>query len=126
MRSQPLGRGVFILLLLVWTWKLLEPNPVPVALEQELPADWRYWISKALHFGIYLLLCLLGLWGLGQRWRWAVPAFLVLHAGLTELAQTWVPNRHGSLRDVLIDSGGIAVGVLVSRWWSRRPPLNAP
>jgi VanZ family protein len=110
---------VFVLLLVVWTWKLVEPNPVPVALEQELPADWRFWLSKALHFGMYGLLCLLGIWAMGPRWRWAVFTFLLLHAGLTELAQTYVPNRHGSLRDVLIDGCGVVVGMLLSQGWTR-------
>ena len=85
------------------------------ALEQELPADWRFWLSKAVHFSMYLLLFLLGTWGLGWRWRWRVVGLLLLHAGLTELVQTWVPHRHGSLRDVLIDSGGVFAGLLLSQ-----------
>lgn len=115
MRLQPWLCDGFVLLLLVWTWKLVEPHPVPAALEQELPADWRFWLSKAVHFSMYLLLFLLGTWGLGWRWRWRVVGLLLLHAGLTELVQTWVPHRHGSLRDVLIDSGGVFAGLLLSQ-----------
>ncbi len=105
MKRRPWLCGGFVLLLIVWTWKLVEPNPVPAALEEELSADWRFWLSKAVHFGMYFILFLLGTWGVGPRWRWGVAGLLLIHAGLTELIQTWVPHRHGSLRDVFIDGG---------------------
>jgi VanZ family protein len=130
MRLRPWLCAGFVALLIVWTWKLVEPNPVPAALEQELPADWRFWLSKAVHFGMYFILFLLGTGGLRSRWRWGVAGLLLLHAGLTELIQTWVPHRHGSLRDVLIDGGGVAAGLFLSEWCrrtrqgGRRPALS--
>jgi VanZ family protein len=119
MKRRPWLCGGIVLLLIVWTWKLVEPNPVPAALEEELPADWRFWLSKAVHFGMYFILFLLGTWGAGPRWRWGVAGLLLLHAGLTELIQTWVPHRHGSLRDVLIDGGGVLAGLLFTEWCRR-------
>lgn len=44
----------------------------------------------------------------------------VLYAVSDEIHQTFVPGRYGRATDVLIDSLGAAVGVLVMAWLHRR------
>ena len=74
-----------------------------------------------LHAGAYAFLTVLASFlPVRRSLFWIVVAALALHAIGTEIGQTYVPNRHGSVRDVLIDWVGIAVGLLVLRWWPRR------
>src|SRR5262249_34941545 len=107
---------VWCLLLAVWTVGLLLPegdevvntgfvgrSPVPV--------------GKALHFVAYAVLAYLA----ASRGVWWLLAGLGAHGAATEALQTLVPGRDGSLRDVLIDSAGVAVGAALG-WWRSRPP----
>ncbi|HEY1186732.1 MAG TPA: VanZ family protein [Gemmata sp.] len=114
------GRGdrfrfvVFAAFLGLWTWKLLEPIPVPEALTADLGADWRFVLAKALHAGAYAFLTVLvHALPVSRRGRWALVALLALHGAATEIGQTFVPNRSGSPRDVLIDVIGIGCGLFV-------------
>lgn len=106
---------LFFLFLGLWTWKLLEPNPVPEVLATGIPTDWKFWLAKALHAGAYAFLT-----GLASRlpvhrsYFWCIVVFLALHAVGTEIGQSYIPNRHGSLRDVIIDWLGIGLGVKVA------------
>jgi hypothetical protein len=112
---------LFAGLLSLWTWKLLEPNPVPEQVREML--SWWDWLpflaAKALHAGGYATLTLLaGIAVPGRRGKRVALAFLLLHGVGTEIGQTFVPNRGGSVRDVLIDWAGIAAGVgLGWHWW---------
>jgi hypothetical protein len=120
--------AVFAVVLGVWTWKLLEPSPVPEQVLRGIPTDWKFWLSKALHVGAYAFLTLLARWlPLRRMYFWWVVGFLAVHAIGTEIGQTYVPNRHGSAMDVAIDWAGIGTGLLVLRWWAiRRLPSSAP
>jgi|GEM_PF-879283 len=105
---------LFLLFLGLWTWKLLEPNPVPEAIAEKLKGDLKFFLGKGLHACAYAFLTLLAVTlPLPQYWRWFFVGLLVLHGVATEIGQTFVPNRTGRAYDVLIDWGGIAVGVLV-------------
>ena len=112
---------LFAGLLFVWTWKLLEPNPVPEQVRELL--SWWDWLpflaAKTLHAGGYATLAVLaGVAAPSRCWKLAALAFLLLHGVGTEIGQTFVPNRSGRVRDVLIDWAGIAAGVgLGWRWW---------
>lgn len=109
--------AVFGVLLLVWTVLLVKPNPVPESLIGD--ASLFFILSKAAHLSCYAFLAVLGgsLVPAGRR-RDLVLALLVLHGAATEVGQ-WVgneyyqTNRHGCVRDVLIDSAGIAAGAVV-------------
>ena len=128
--SQPLappsigGKGVggvgvaFLVFLSLWTWKLLEPNPVPETVRSGLTANLAYILAKCLHLGGYAFLTVLGSLAF-PRFKWWVVAFLLLHGVGTEIGQTYVPNRVGSVRDVLIDWFGIGCGVIALRLASR-------
>ena len=47
-------------------------------------------------------------------------AFMVLHGIGTEIGQTYVPNRVGSVKDVLIDGAGVLIAVALVRRATRR------
>jgi hypothetical protein len=112
-------RLAFLLFLALWTWKLLEPQPVPEVIRGGLGVDWAFFLAKTLHGGAYAFLMVLGAAAFPYRVWWVV-ALLAWHGVLTEFGQTFVPNRFGSVRDVLIDWGGIAGGLVALRWlWKR-------
>lgn len=114
--------GVLLAALGVWTWKLLEPHPVPASVRDELSAGAFAVLAKSAHAGAYAFLAMLA-WTLpvSRRWRLALVAFLVLHGVGTEIGQTFVPNRTGRATDVLIDWCGVIAGLAVLRLWKRRP-----
>ena len=112
---------IFLLFLSLWTWKLLEPSPLPERLAEGIPTDWKFWLAKMLHTGAYTFLTLLARWLPVRRTVfWCVVALLALHGVGSEIGQTYVPNRHGCVRDVIIDWVGIGMGLVVVRWWERR------
>ena len=122
------GKGVgglglwflFLLFLSLWSWKLLEPNPIPEVVADNIPIDLKFILAKTLHGSAYAFLTILaGFLPIRRPYFWAVVMMLALHAVGTEIGQTYVPNRHGSARDVLIDWGGITVGLLALWWWRR-------
>ena len=112
-------------ILALWTYLLLAPEPVP----EVLPGDYswfdkemaKFLLAKSLHLSAYAFLAAFG----GSlfpsaRGRWMYWGVLVLHGIGTEIGQTYVPNRHGCVRDVLIDAAGIAVGAWALRWHASR------
>ena len=134
----PSGRGagggalrrLHVLALLVflglWTWKLLEPNPVPEAVSARLKGDWRLLAAKSLHVGAYAFMTVLAVsLPVSGYWRWFLVVLLALHGVATEIGQTFVPGRGGSARDVLIDWAGVGLGVLCWFFLSggRKPPV---
>jgi VanZ family protein len=118
-RARLAAAVVFVPALAVWTWKLLEPNPVPEPVLKILSV-WDflpYLAAKTLHAGGYAVLTALA-WVAAPtpRWRWAAVGFMMLHGVGSEWLQHLLPfNRTGKLTDVLIDWAGIAVGVLAVR-----------
>ena len=113
---------VFIPLLLLWTWKLLEPNPVPDRMREFLSFwDWLpFVLAKCLHTGCYAFLTALALiWVPTRRGKVLAIGFMLFHGVGTEIGQTYVPNRVGSIKDVLIDSAGVFIGVIATRWLNR-------
>ncbi len=112
---------VLLALLGLWTWKLLEPIPVPKHLTAHWSDDLLFVAAKGLHAGSYAVLALLAVTlPVPNHWRWFFAGLLALHGVATEIGQTFVPGRGGSVRDVLIDWLGIALGVLVWRVWARK------
>jgi VanZ family protein len=125
-RARLAAAVVFVPALAVWTWKLLEPNPVPEPVLKILSV-WDflpYLAAKTLHAGGYAVLTVLAWVAAPSRWRWIAVGFLLLHGAGSELLQHLLPfNRTGKLTDVLIDWAGIAVGVLAVR---RAIPARGP
>ena len=121
-RRKLLRISVFLVLLALWTWKLLEPYPVPDEISEGLARlGLKFVAAKSLHLVLYAVLTILAITlPVPRRWRYFLVGLLVWHGVATEIGQRFVPNRTGSLRDVLIDWCGIALGLLVAMWWKRR------
>lgn len=121
-RRKLLRISVFLVLLALWTWKLLEPYPVPDEISEGLARlGLKFAAAKSLHLVLYAVLTILAITlPVPRRWRYFLVGLLVWHGVATEIGQRFVPNRTGSLRDVLIDWCGIALGLLVAMWWKRR------
>jgi VanZ family protein len=102
--------------LIVWTALLLTP------------ADWfgktssakigQFGLGKLLHMGSYFLLAASAGWlRPALPVRLAMIPLLILHGGLTEILQNWVPGREGCWSDVGIDSASILSGFLLTCWF---------
>lgn len=108
-----LSCAAFLVLLGIWTWKLLEPHPVPESVIQEIPEGMNFWLAKSLHAGVYAFLTVFSaLLPIRRGYFLVIVAALALHGAGTEIGQTYVPSRHGCVRDVIIDWAGIAAGLL--------------
>ncbi len=121
--------GAFAVCLSVWTWKLLEPYPVPEPVKGLLSGDMSFYAAKSLHaVGYAILAVLAATMPVAPRWRWRLVALVALHGVATEILQAVLPfNRTGRVADVLIDWAGVAAGLLALRWWrvSREPQASA-
>ncbi|MGL6073187.1 MAG: VanZ family protein [Fimbriiglobus sp.] len=117
----------FLVGLALWTWKLLESNPVPTPIREFLSIwDWLPFIlAKSLHAGGYAFLAFTGWIAVGRRFGQAIVAFLVLHGIGTEIGQTFIPNRFGSVKDVFIDAAGTLTGTL-TYFLLRKPTASLP
>jgi hypothetical protein len=113
---------VFLVFLSLWTWKLLEPYPVPEEIRQGLAgAELLLIAAKSLHaLGYAFLTILAATLPVPRHWRCFFVGLLVLHGVATEIGQTFVPNRTGRVYDVLIDWCGIALGLGAVKLWKRR------
>lgn len=124
--GKPAGRfefglrlAVFVGLLMLWTWKLLEPYPVPESLRDEIAAAGAsFFLAKSLHIGGYAFLTVLaGTLPVPRYWRVFLIGLLAWHGAVTEVLQAVLPfNRTGRFADVLIDWAGITLGVVALRF----------
>ena len=73
-------------------------------------------VRKTAHFILYFVLGILAYNSLGRLKNvkfWVVLAFCVLYAASDELHQTFVSGRAGMIKDVLLDSCGSLLGMLL-------------
>ncbi len=110
--------AAFIVPFIVYTVLLLVPHPLPPM--KKVSDDLMFLISKSAHAGGYAYLTAGGsLLFRSPQGRWGAVLFMMLHGVGTEIGQTYVPNRHGCIQDVLIDWAGITLGFLVASRISR-------
>ncbi len=87
--------------------------------QQEIISRMQFYVRKAAHMTEYAVLAILlpvTLSMYGVSWKtlvWLGPLLSILYACTDEYHQTFVPDRSGSPRDVLIDSVGILAGSLL-------------
>ncbi|HVS39737.1 MAG TPA: VanZ family protein [Gemmataceae bacterium] len=112
---------VWLLCLAVWTVALTTTFPVYIH-RALLPQDFLgVPVAKILHVSAYaflagfaVLICPAG------TWRWLIVLLLLEHGVATEWIQGFVPERTSSVNDIVIDHGGVALGVLLTWPWRRR------
>jgi VanZ family protein len=104
----------------VWTFLLLMPFPAQAWFASGPVAHWRFPLAKTTHVLAYTLWTVLsGGLRVPPCYRWLVLFLVMAHAPASELAQRWIPNRSGTLEDVVFDHLGVALGLALSwRWWS--------
>src|SRR5262245_27181414 len=111
----------------LWTAALLTTYPVEIG-EAVAPEGMYFPASKTLHVCAYAFLTVYTSWLPLRGWRWLLLAFLSLHAAGTEFGQLFIPGRFGCLTDVLIDHGGLLLGLALTwkRWVPRSVRRSAP
>ena len=127
-----LGWIFWVNFLVVWTIALLRPEPVTIQ-EVAVASEWRYFLAKGFHVGVYGILT--G-WGgylvslaasvslgairagntsgadIGYKPIGFLGLLLLCHGALGEFLQTFTSKRHGSIFDVLWDGLGVILGFL--------------
>jgi len=103
----------------IWMGLVFYLSSVP---ELELQGEWSIYdfaLRKLAHVFEYTVLYLLVFWGWrpyltrSQNLKLSLVIALI-YAAVDEFHQSLVPTRDGKLTDVLIDSSGIAIGVIVT------------
>ena len=101
---------LFIGFLGLWTYELLAPNPVPRWILDLIPDEWKFYLAKGLHVGGYAFLTLLAAFLPIPRWcYWLVVGGLFLHGVGTEVGQSYIEGRQGSMRDIILDWVGVLI-----------------
>jgi len=85
---------------------------MPGSLKTEI--EGRLWSvlpwSHLAHFVLFCAIAAVPVYGSGPKAVWAAMLLALLLAVGTETLQYWVPGRHPTLRDVLIDLAGALAG----------------
>lgn len=115
--------GGFVVVLGIWTYLLITPQPVPEKLFDHL--SWFdkemliFLLAKATHLCVYAGFAVgVGLLFRTNWCRWFVWIGLIVHGASTEATQYLLRethHRHGCIRDVLIDATGVAIGGYAGR-----------
>lgn len=121
--GSPTNSGQILERLLHW----ITPSISPAAFDRI-----HFLARKACHVTEYAVLAMLTLRALrilrpapAARWSWSL-AFVALgvsaaYGATDEIHQVFVASRGPSVHDVLIDSAGAALGLLLAfLWWRRR------
>ena len=100
--------------------KLVEGDrPMPPQKREALFERLQFAVRKGAHMTEYAVLALAFLLPFSQYWRpvwplaWRGELACFLYACTDELHQRFIPGRSGRFQDVLIDSAGALVGILV-------------
>lgn len=105
--------------LAVWTYMLLSPE-VSKELGEIVPTTQRYVASKGLHVAGYAFFAIIVPYLTDSiRFRRTLWFSLVAHGILTECIQPYV-GRSGEVRDAILDTVGVGMGLMLSRWLTTR------
>lgn len=125
-----LARVLYSFLLLVWTWLLLKPEPVPESILAEGatffdPEMLFFVLAKLTHLSVYAgFASLVGWIARTPSRRRTLWLLLVGHGIASEIGQMigaahFDTKRHGCIRDMLIDAAGILSGAMIVRVYPR-------
>jgi tRNA threonylcarbamoyladenosine biosynthesis protein TsaE len=106
-----------------WAGLIFGLSSIPHLAITEGPSD--FWLRKTAHVTVYAILYGLVFRAIGWdrtyawSWRRAILALVigVAYATSDELHQHYVTGRHGAATDVLIDTGGMLLGLAGLAWW---------
>jgi VanZ family protein len=104
-----------VLVALVVVVSVLAVMPVP---PRELSTGWDK-LNHSAAFALLTFVARLGFPG-GRRAGWAVALAMFAYGGLIEIVQWFVPGRESEWADLLGDTLGIAIGMLLAAWAVRR------
>ena len=112
LEAQRYWRVLALALIAAISFLALSPHP-PVGLS----TGW----DKSNHALAFGSLGFCGFWCVAtRRERWVeLPLALLVFGGVIELLQLHVPGRSGEWPDLLADSVGIALGLLIAAGWRR-------
>ncbi len=107
--SSELSTGFMSLMINIFS------NVFPLDVPEELL---HFWIRKSAHFTAYLLLGIFVIQALFRQGKWKKDSIVaiivcVVYAISDEIHQVFIPGRSGEVRDVLIDSSGAIVGIIL-------------
>lgn len=86
----------------------------------------EFFIRKAAHFFIFFVIGFFWVLGLRKRVKeqWLVFLLALLlsvgYASFDEFRQVFHPGRSGMMADVVLDSAGAAVGIILAHWMDYR------
>jgi VanZ family protein len=112
-------------LVILWAGLIFLLSHQP-GLKSDLPGSWDFLLRKIAHISEYAVLTFLLMKALQAHqlprrkvWLWAI-ALAILYAISDEYHQTFILDREGTGRDVLIDS----LGVILVAWFNKRKMLK--
>jgi VanZ family protein len=123
--SSDFGSGAHTSVILEPLILWIKPNASPEEIERV-----HFLVRKSAHLSEYAILALLILRAIklslrpaARRWSWprAGVALLIAaaYAATDEWHQSFVPSRTADLKDVLIDSSGALIGVMLMFFWCK-------
>ncbi len=105
--QRRLWRALLVVLLVAITWLALVPNP-----PKAVSTGWDK-SNHLLAFASLAFTCVWALWPRPRQW-WLIVVALVAYGIGIEIAQSFVPPRSADAFDVLADSIGIGIGLLIA------------
>lgn len=111
------------------TLRQFNANDLLLRFSEEL-FDYPYWIQDLSHLPLFLLLAWLWSWFLGPAHNlksafYNKALLLSLSYGFAnELAQAFIPQRFPSFGDIMMNTIGVAIGILLHAQLCKRFPKN--
>ena len=121
-RARHVVFGVLVLALVVGT---TIPGDMKAGIEGQMWSGIPW--SALAHYSLFALIAICPVYGAGWKGRLRAIAIAAVLAITTEVLQNWVPGRHPTVRDTLIDLAGSVTGlVIVALLASRVRPFFSP
>lgn len=112
----------FLLLAIIWAGIIYSLSSIP-DLKSNFDSTVDFILRKGAHIFAYLVLSYLLAKVFDQNTKiylGFVAVVSILYAMSDEIHQLSVAHRSGSPRDILIDSVGVFLGILVYKWFKKR------